>query len=952
MKFSKLITSFFSIILSLLMLVILFYIVFLPIANWYYNHYLLGVDFFLTATFVNFLKLNFTLPPGGYLDFWWSGMPLSGILNPLQYYLIVPLTKYFSVIDAVKIYMLITILLSGIFTYFVCFRLSKNHFVAAVLASLVLCSEGLYGSLTWGGSLPYFATQMFLPLVTGLILIHLERNDKKLLILAASILGLSFLAHPLGIIAFIVPLTVLILLFGLRIHPVSLKKKVKDLFIIGIISFFAGLPLTINLLSGFINFFRSGGATLFAITGGSAGAVHTAQTHVQSRFLNLFTEANSLFYILLIVALIIYLISLLLGKERKKGLITILPFLFFTLYIIGQIAANAFGHPIFSQSWYRAYWPFTFALAFLTASLIGAIYKLLAARLKLFSIFSYLFFGIFFIGVLALTGPNNLTQKLFANIENDRQLSSPSSAYPEAWQLAKTEAEREQLKKQILPSFINPQDKNYRLYESDAQVNVWWSYAYPSVPLVRGYTDQPLATTRLGNIFMLDQAIGNEGLVNNFKYDKEIAKNIALYYIDWYAIRYFEGGHLSLSPNAFPSNYLDEAIDKKEETKTTGVVRLYETASGKPEIYKDVDQYLNFYRFKDELVSPVLSSTVTPLVLIVSDDTTYEHFTKILSYENINSQKVIPLRKSEYLDDFSPDELKQFSAIFAYNYKYKNRDRAYKNLEGYVKNGGKLFIDTGFDFQDSDSRGLPELFPFQGSQRGQLSDKWNLEFGSDEITDGLTQKDFGPPVYDKYPWKFTFPAGELKEGVKVLLKNQQKPILTSYQIGSGTVVWSGMNLPYHIVSSEGKKERQLLIATLNKFIPLTVNRPLLGEANFISPKKIEFNTTEGKGVLLRQERYKNWKVTVNGENVDTYMAGPAYPGFIYVPLTNQQGPYKITFTFKGDFRYYWIWFIVLLTYIVVIDYVLLKSVLFGKIGRFIKLNLSKKISHWWEREEE
>lgn len=131
-----------SILIHLLIIGSLFFF-FLPFAKWYFNKVpLLGVDFYNTVTHVSYLKRYFQLPTTGFLDIWFTGFPLYQDPILLHFYAILPLTLYFSIIDAIKYYALGSTFLFCIFSYFLFFRLSRNYLIAASLSLLTLYSFG------------------------------------------------------------------------------------------------------------------------------------------------------------------------------------------------------------------------------------------------------------------------------------------------------------------------------------------------------------------------------------------------------------------------------------------------------------------------------------------------------------------------------------------------------------------------------------------------------------------------------------------------------------------------------------------------------------------------------------------------------------------------------------------------------------------------------------------
>src|SRR3989344_2694608 len=152
-------------LLHLTAVVVIIYF-FLPMADWYFRNPTLpvspenveavplwGVDFYYTASLVNLLRDNFVLPNIGWGYAWFSGWPTLSSYPILQYYFIVPFTLFFSLIDAIKVWMLVSLALYFVGLYGVFYVISRNIVLSVILSIAGIYSVGVYGTLMWGGSL-------------------------------------------------------------------------------------------------------------------------------------------------------------------------------------------------------------------------------------------------------------------------------------------------------------------------------------------------------------------------------------------------------------------------------------------------------------------------------------------------------------------------------------------------------------------------------------------------------------------------------------------------------------------------------------------------------------------------------------------------------------------------------------------------------------------------------
>lgn len=943
-----------SLLLHLLIIGSLFFF-FLKFANWYfYKIPLLGVDFYNTVTHVSFLKRDFQLPLNGFIDMWYTGFPLYDDVLLFHFYAILPLTYFFPIIDAVKYYTLGSTFLFGVFSYFLFFRLNRNHLISGALSLLALYSVGFFGSLTWGGSIPYYATQTYLPSVMLLLVLYLQTCQRRWFCLAALFAGWSFLGHPALAGTFVVPVSILLLLLGQYKNKVTILERIFRTFLFLFIAVIVSYRVTGKLISFALTLLSLFGDVSKKVT--SFVTPSTGSTN-DTNNINLITQyyeklgwrwisdTNSGLFILLGIFAVIALVIFIFRKD-KKNILEITPFLIFAIYAVIQVLAISYGIYFLNQGWYRQFWHFAFIFATLAAVIIGNALKVFSSKRPFLNFIIHGSLGVLVFG-LAITLYQITYHDTISRIDRD---SSPSSAYPEALSIYLKDKEKTELIPKLLPSWLKGTDKQYRVYEADAQVNVWWSSAF-EIPLVRGYIDPPVGTNLMGNLFLLDQALGGEGLVKNFKYDENIAKNMALFYIDWYGINTFEGGHTSLSPNPFLSKYLDNPafIEKKEEAKANGVIRLYQTKSGKPEIYWDVEQYLEYFKFKDTITSPILSTTNAPAILIFTDTQGFEFFTRMLSAYNYNSKYLIPIKVEEPIDKYTLDDLKQFPAIVLYNYRYQQKNKAFKLLKSYVEQGGKIFIDTGSNSPEGESKSLSDFFPFQSTKRKILGNQWSWEKGTDPIIDDVDIDSFGPSEYEDSGWKFSLPEQDLGNA-SVFLKNHDEPMLATWQLGKGSVLWSGMNLPFHYVRFNVQEEGKIFINFIKQAIELKENENPLAQVEFLSPTHVRIKpSVSAKAVLFKQEFWPGWQAKDKDRKLPIFSAGPTYFGFIYIPLNSKYD--SIDIKYRGTYKYA----IQLgisggLSLLLLIEF-LTNGFISGVILRRFGKNLQFKLSKWWEKEE-
>ena len=958
-----------------------------PIVQWYLGKIpILGVDLYNSVTYVAYHLDHFSLPFNSFKDFWFGGYPLFRDYPQLHYYLMVPFAKVYGLIAGVQMYAIFTLFLLALSLLLLFYRLSRNIVLSIVLVLLTLYSVSIYGALTWGGSIPYFATQFVFPLTLFLVYQYVQTKNRKWLYGSILLIGISSLGHAQSVVAFALPSAAFIILFGgAEWFFKNIKSKIKDIVLLVAGSTLIALPFYFqSLYHLFITFFQG---HFFSVVGfifptktlvdaGSDANGAVSQTSIdianyyKSLPMLLISDTNSWLFVFCGVGLICFVAALLI-RRKIKIVMHVLPFILIVSYTAFHPFMNAQGFSFLQQGWYRAFWQFPIALGALAAVLCGELFAILnqkvlnhsRAHTKIFFLTIILVVSV----ALAIVGQQiylKESQSLIKKIDTESK-SESSSAFPEALSIKVKEKDLNVIKKQVIPSFLNPYDKNKRLYTADASLNIWWN-GFFEMPLVRGYVDPPIGTGDRGGLFWLDIAIANDSIVREFGIKEDVAYNNALFLIDWYGVHFFEGG--TLNSKGFgppPSKYLLErdVFENEEEVKTFGAILRYQTKSGKPEIHMELPQFLKFYKIRENLTSPILYPSIAPAIIVFSTRPGYEDIMRLLGSANINSRKLIPVYGGQYIDSISLSDLKSFDAVILSEYSYKNKGKSFSVLEEYVKQGGSLFVDTGAEVKDANSDNLPDIFPIRKTSRKGYGKSWDITSNTSPFLKGVNTLQFGPLVFNNDEWKLstTENSSDVKEGASVILQHKGKPILIERKLEKGTVVWSGINLPYHYNQYKIEDEATLFNNIVRSFTKIQDNEPLPARAVWLRPEKVILTTDQKpRGILLKEQGYEGWNVKLASEgnrNLPFYLVGPTYPGFMYIPLKNIENlPVRLEFTYTGEKIAYITYAISAIITIFLLEKIILGGRIFGEridiYSKRVTKRVYKKVSSWWEKEED
>jgi hypothetical protein len=160
---------------------------------------------------------------------------------------------------------------------------------------------------------------------------------------------------------------------------------------------------------------------------------------------------------------------------------------------------------------------------------------------------------------------------------------------------------------------------------------------------------------------------------------------------------------------------------------------------------------------------------------------------------------------SPNIDDYSDKELSRYSGVIVLGYQYHDHGAAWSRLDRYVRAGGHLFVETGWQYVDPDWNlgSAPSTLPVSSVQWG------SLDPTATTIVEGAADPQFGRFAYGSGGWGASS-AASVRGGASELVKVGDRVVVARWQLGSGRVVWSGMNLLAHDASGGSTEEDQFV----------------------------------------------------------------------------------------------------------------------------------------------
>jgi len=408
---------------------------------------------------------------------------------------------------------------------------------------------------------------------------------------------------------------------------------------------------------------------------------------------------------------------------------------------------------------------------------------------------------------------------------------------------------------------------------TEGWIGQWWNYK-SDVPQTRDYFFQGILYPEW--IAWLNDAVWK--WPNNYEE--------ANFLLDWWAVKWI----LVNSETSDPTKFLS-----------------------RPEFYRSVANVSvppigSLYEFEYNMALPILHATNSPTALVISRGQ-YRLVLNSLAYSGLSDSGVIPVRGGEYVDDYSIEDLRWFDVILLYGYSYHDRAKAWDLLRQYVELGGGLIIDTGFS-PDSNSPLVPLPSPVEKTMWTNFGTRWEFAWVKSPVTEDIDFKAFAPAVSEGAPWGVSSSDNaSVRDWARPVLWIAGQPLLAVGQLGRGRVLWSGINLPWHIGVYKNPEEAKLLARAVAwasghpQPVPKNTNYQALRE----NPERATvILQAEARGVLFKEFYYPDWKASIETTSGGR-QAAPilrAGPDFMYVGVPGgTKYPAKVIFEFDKGVDY-------------------------------------------------
>jgi hypothetical protein len=251
------------------------------------------------------------------------------------------------------------------------------------------------------------------------------------------------------------------------------------------------------------------------------------------------------------------------------------------------------------------------------------------------------------------------------------------------------------------------------------------------------------------------------------------------------------------------------------------------------------------------------------------------------------------------VDSYTADELGAFDAVFLYGYDYKNGRKAWDTLATYVKQGGSLFVDTGWEFwvPEWQFEDAPDVLPVDRLTWTDYGPASTYELGEPEISGNVDVTKFKPLIWEGNPWTLSgADASDVRDWGRVVLSTGGRPLIVAGNYGQGKVVWSGMNLIGHARYGDPNAEEITFLGNIIRWLAgvgsgTDMQTPIMSRPD---PDHVDLSFAAAPGdvtwLYWRESYYPDWHAFLEGaageREIPIYRGGP---GLMLMPVQSDSG---------------------------------------------------------------
>jgi hypothetical protein len=276
--------------------------------------------------------------------------------------------------------------------------------------------------------------------------------------------------------------------------------------------------------------------------------------------------------------------------------------------------------------------------------------------------------------------------------------------------------------------------------------------------------------------------------------------------------------------------------------------------------------------------------------------------------------------RSAYIDDYSDSELAAYSSLVLFGYQYHDASTAWQRLDHYVRNGGRLFVETGWQYTDPDWNlsTAYSVLPVNGLGWGALDPK------AGATVEGVSDPSFGSFAYQGGGWGASG-ASQVRPGADALVTVGGKVVVARWSLGRGEVLWSGMNLLAHSDVSKSPDESGFIARQFAWLLGTPPPPPVSVDPTWIGDDEAHLALPPASGptaVLFKESIAPGWSAELRWPGGSSPVdIQPAEMDFMLVRLNSVPAGATLVFRYGPTWRVYSWWAVSALALILMVVWV-------------------------------
>lgn len=317
---------------------------------------------------------------------------------------------------------------------------------------------------------------------------------------------------------------------------------------------------------------------------------------------------------------------------------------------------------------------------------------------------------------------------------------------------------------------------------------------------------------------------------------------------------------------------------------------------------------IELWRFPES--EGLLTATSRPAILVIGkhEANSYSTIFRLANDGLIPYEDALLVDGGPTLDVYDLVSLKPFSSLLLYGHDYSDSETAWALLGDYVKAGGSLFVDTGWEYwiPEWSFEQAPSVLPLERISWTDYGMAQDYVLGFPEASGTVKVDQFKPLAWEGQAWTVSgAEMQDVREWGNVVLSAAGRPLVVAGQYGAGRVVWSGMNLIAHALYLGNNPEELQLLHNLIAWLTgpagqgedystvLQREHPDRAQVTIQSP------SSQSLWLYWREAHYQDWHASVLGDDsrrdLPVYKAGP---GFMIVPISSETANPTVLFRWE------------------------------------------------------